>query len=97
MTKELKMQPMVNDDNPIRKKVFNDKSKSVQYYTHDLTHKNEIVVKFAGGSFNIVHLDSSHFAVVKNELVVKQGRIYEFIIETVLREVLQMCCWNIRV
>ena len=29
MTKELKMQPMVNDDNPIRKKVFNDKSKSV--------------------------------------------------------------------
>lgn len=29
MTKELKMQPMINDDNPIRKKVFNDKSKSV--------------------------------------------------------------------
>lgn len=29
MTKELKMQPMVNDDNLIRKKVFNDKSKSV--------------------------------------------------------------------
>ena len=28
MTKELKMQPMVNGDNPIRKKVFNDKSKS---------------------------------------------------------------------
>ena len=29
MTKELKMQPMINDDNPIRKKVFNDKSESV--------------------------------------------------------------------
>ena len=55
MTKKLKMQPMVNDDNPIRKKVFNDKSKSVWYYTNDLTHKNEKLVKFSGGSFNTVH------------------------------------------
>ena len=44
MTKELKIQDVVNDDNPTTKKVFDNKIESVYFYCNNLSHNNTITV-----------------------------------------------------
>ena len=46
MTIELKIQGAVKDDNPITKKVSDDKTKSVYFYCNNLSHNNSNIPGF---------------------------------------------------
>ena len=62
MTKELKIQDAVNNDNPIIKKVFDDKSESVYFYCNNLLHNNSYTVGFFTSGANVSKSNSAHFS-----------------------------------
>ena len=62
MTKELKIQDAVTDDNPITKKVSNDKTKSVYFYYNNLSHNNSNILGFLTSEANDLISKSAHFS-----------------------------------
>ena len=45
MTQELKIQDAVNDENPITKKVSDDKTESVYFYCNNPSHNNSKILR----------------------------------------------------
>ena len=45
MTQELKIQDAVNDENPITKKVSDDKTESVYFYCNNPSHNNSNILR----------------------------------------------------
>ena len=62
MTKELKIQDAVTDDNPITKKVSNDKTKSVYFYCNNLSHNKSNIRGFLTSGANDLTSKSAHFS-----------------------------------
>ena len=61
MSKEFKILDVVNDDNPITKKIFDDKAESFYYYCNNLSHNNAITVGPVTSGANVLISNSTHF------------------------------------
>ena len=61
MSKEFKILDVVNDDNPITKKIFEDKTESVYYYCNNLSHNSAITVGPVTSGANVLMSNSIHF------------------------------------
>ena len=61
MSEELKIQDAVDGDNPITKKIFDNKTESVYYYCNNLSHNNAITVGPVTNGANVLISNSTHF------------------------------------
>ena len=77
MTKELKIQDAVNDDNPITKKLSDDKTKSVYFYCNNLSHNNSNILGSLASGANDLISKRAHFS-LKHQMVT-QFLIYMYL------------------